>query len=124
MLQNFLDSVSQFRQVLSALGRSFDMPIFAAGVSGSERAMLISGIEKRHGKPVLVITPDEASATKLSEDIAQLCEPSAVSKTGYCDFIFRFKLDFKFIEDFVRIRNYCYNGFLFAVNVNGHVFYS
>ena len=42
MLQNFLDSVPQFRQVLSALGRSFDMPIFAAGVSGSEKAIALS----------------------------------------------------------------------------------
>lgn len=89
MLQNFLDSVPQFRQVLSALGRSFDMPIFAAGVSGSERAMLISGIEKRHGKPVLVITPDEASATRLSEDIAALCEPSAVALYPIRDLRFR-----------------------------------
>ena len=79
MLQNFLDSVPQFRQVLNALGRSFDMPVFAAGVSGAERAMLISGIEKRGKKPVLVITPDEASATKLSEDISSLCEPGAVA---------------------------------------------
>ncbi len=89
MLQNFLDSVPQFRQVLSALGRSFDMPIFAAGVSGSEKALLISGIEKRYKKPVLVITPDEASATKLSEDIAQLCEPGAVSLYPIRDLRFR-----------------------------------
>ena len=89
MLQNFLDSVPQFRQVLNALGRSFDMPIFAAGISGAERAMLVSGIEKRGGKPVLVITPDEASATKLSEDIAQLCDPSAVALYPIRDLRFR-----------------------------------
>ena len=89
MLQNFFDSVPQFRQVLNALGRSFDMPIFAAGVSGAERAMLISGIEKRGKKPVLVITPDEASATKLSEDIESICEPGAVALYPIRDLRFR-----------------------------------
>ena len=73
MLLKFLESVPQFRQVVDALGRSFAMPVFAAGVSGAERALLAFGISEKYGKPVLIITPDEASATRLSEDIAQLC---------------------------------------------------
>ena len=89
MLQNFLDSVPQFRQVLSALGRSFAMPVFAAGLSGSERAMLISGLSEKSEKPVLIITPDEASATRLSEDIAQLCPSETVSLYPIRDFRFR-----------------------------------
>lgn len=89
MLQSFIESVPQFRQVLDALGRSFAMPIFATGISGSERAMLISGIENKSGKPVLVITPDEASATKLSEDIAGLISPEKVALYPIRDLRFR-----------------------------------
>lgn len=89
MLLNFLDSVPQFRQVLDALGRSFAMPVFAAGVSGSERALLAFGIQEKYGKPVLIVTPDEASATKLAEDIAQLCSEEAVALYPIRDLRFR-----------------------------------
>lgn len=89
MLQTFMDSVPQFRQVLDALGRSFAVPVFATGISGAERAMLISGIENKSGKSVLVITPDEASATKLSEDIASLSSPEKVALYPIRDLRFR-----------------------------------
>ena len=89
MLQNFLDIVPQFRQVCDAIGHSFSMPVFAAGLSGAERAMLISGLNKKLEKPVLVITPDEASATRLSEDIAQLCSAESVALYPIRDLRFR-----------------------------------
>ena len=89
MLQSFLDGVPQFRQVVSALGRSFSMPVFAAGVSSAERAMLASGIAEKTGKPVLIITPDEPSATRLSEDIAQLCSAKEVALYPIRDLRFR-----------------------------------
>ena len=89
MLQNFLDSVPQFRQVLSALGRNFSMPVFAAGISGPEKAMLAFGLYKNTGKTVLIITPDEASATRLSEDIAQFCSPEEVALYPIRDLRFR-----------------------------------
>ena len=84
-----MDSVPQFRQVLSALGRSFAMPIFAAGVTGAERAMLGAGIANSYKKPVLIITPDEASATRLAEDIAQLCSADSVALYPIRDLRFR-----------------------------------
>ena len=89
MLQSFMDSVPQFRQVVDSLGRSFAMPIFAAGLSGSERAMLAYGISEKVKKPVLIITPDEASATRLSEDIAQLCSAEKVALYPIRDLRFR-----------------------------------
>ena len=84
-----MDSVPQFRQVLSALGRSFAMPIFAAGVTGAERAMLGAGIANSYKKPVLIITPDEASATRLAEDIAQLSSENEVALYPIRDLRFR-----------------------------------
>ena len=89
MLLKFLESVPQFRQVVDALGRSFAMPVFAAGVSGAERALLAFGISEKYGKPVLIITPDEASATRLSEDIAQLCPADSVALYPIRDLRFR-----------------------------------
>ena len=89
MLQSFLEGVPQFRQVLSALGRSFSMPVFAAGISGAERAMLAFGVAEKSKKPVLIITPDEPSATRLSEDIAQLCSADEVALYPIRDLRFR-----------------------------------
>ncbi|MBR2041531.1 MAG: transcription-repair coupling factor [Oscillospiraceae bacterium] len=89
MLQNFMEIVPQFRQVCDAIGKSFSMPVFAAGLSGAERALLAAGIYKKLGKPVLIITPDEASATKLSEDIAQLCSADSVALYPIRDLRFR-----------------------------------
>ena len=64
MLLELLDGVPQFRQVLSALGRSFSAPVYAAGLTGAQRAMLAYGISRRKNSPVLLITPDEPTAAK------------------------------------------------------------
>ena len=49
MLLELLDGVPQFRQVLSALGRSFSAPVYAAGLTGAQRALLAYGISRRLG---------------------------------------------------------------------------
>lgn len=51
MLLELLDGVPQFRQVLSALGRSFSAPVYAAGLTGAQRAMLAYGISQRKKQP-------------------------------------------------------------------------
>ncbi|MBQ6801891.1 MAG: transcription-repair coupling factor, partial [Oscillospiraceae bacterium] len=89
MLLNFMENVPQFRQVLSALGRSFAMPVFAAGLNGAERAMLAFGIAEKQSRPVLIITPEEASATRLAEDIGRLCGENCVSLYPIRDLRFR-----------------------------------
>ena len=89
MLLNLMDSCPQFRQVLTALGRSFSAPVYAAGLTGAQRAMLAYALWQRAEKPVLLITPDEASAAKLSEDLNQLAGAENVAFYPTRDFQFR-----------------------------------
>ena len=89
MLLELLDGVPQFRQVLSALGRSFSAPVYAAGLTGAQRAMLAYGISQRKKQPVLLITPDEPTAAKMYEDIFQLCSGERCALYPAKDFRFR-----------------------------------
>ena len=89
MLLELLDGVPQFRQVLSALGRSFSAPVYAAGLTGAQRALLAYGISRRKNSPVLLITPDEPTAAKMYEDISQLCSGERCALYPAKDFRFR-----------------------------------
>lgn len=89
MLLKLLDGVPQFRQVLSSLGRSFSAPVYAAGISGAQRALLAFGIAQKTQNPVLLITPDEPSAAKMYDDILQLCGGSGCALYPAKDFRFR-----------------------------------
>ncbi len=89
MLLDLMDSCPQFRQVFSALGRSFSMPIYAAGLTGTQRAMLTYFLWVRSKKPTVLVAPDEASATKLAEDLTQLAGAENVSLYPAKDFQFR-----------------------------------
>ena len=55
------------------------MPLYAAGLSGVHKALLAAAAAEKTGRPVLVITPDEASATRIAEDMAQLLGSEAVA---------------------------------------------
>ncbi len=89
MLLKLMDGCTQFRQVLEALGRRFAMPVFAAGLAGTHRAMLACAVAERTGKPVLFITPDEASAVRTAEDINQFLGEGAALVYPARDFNFR-----------------------------------
>ncbi len=89
MLFDLMDSCPQFRQVLSALGRSFAMPIYAAGLTGAQRAMLTYALWKKSGKCTVLIAPDESSANKFAEDLVQLAGAENVSFYPAKDFQFR-----------------------------------
>ncbi len=89
MLLNFLETVPQFNQVCEAVGKSFAQPVFAAGLSGAERAMLACGLCSRTKKPVLVITAEEAQAVKLAEDIASIAGGDSVAVYPIRDLRFR-----------------------------------
>ncbi|HNW04653.1 MAG TPA: transcription-repair coupling factor [Oscillospiraceae bacterium] len=89
MLLKLMDGCAQFRQVLEALGRRFAMPIFAAGLSGAHRAMLACAVAERAGRPILFITPDEASAIRAAEDMNQFLGEGAALFYPARDFNFR-----------------------------------
>lgn len=89
MLFDLIECTPQFRQVSEAIGKSFLMPAYAAGLSGAQRAMLGYALSKKTERPVLIITPDEASATKVSEDIAALAGSENVALYPVKDFQFR-----------------------------------
>ncbi len=89
MLLNLFKSAPQFDQVVSAIGKSFAQPIFAAGLAGSERALLAAGICEKTGRSVLVIVPEESMAYKLSEDIAAVAGKSSVAVYPIRDLRFR-----------------------------------
>ncbi len=89
MLLNFLESLPQFNQVVSAIGKSFAQPVFAAGLSGSERALLACGIFEKTGKSVLVIVPEESMAYKVSEDIVSVLGKDSVAVYPIRDLRFR-----------------------------------
>ena len=72
MLLSLLDDSARFKQVLSALGRRVDMPLYAAGLSGVHKALLAAATAEKTGRSVLIVTPDEASATRIAEDMAQV----------------------------------------------------
>ena len=65
------------------------MPIYAAGLTGAQRAMLTYALWQRAEKQTVLIAPDEASATKLAEDLAQLAGAENVSFYPAKDFQFR-----------------------------------
>ncbi len=79
MLLSLLDDSARFKQVLSALGRRVDMPLYAAGLSGVHKALLAAATAEKTGRPVLIVTPDEAAATRVAEDMAQLMGAEAVA---------------------------------------------
>ena len=89
MLFDLIESTLQFRQVSEAIGKSFLMPAYAAGLSGAQRAMLGYALAKKTGRQILIITPDEASATKVSEDISALAGSENVALYPVKDFQFR-----------------------------------
>ncbi len=89
MLFNFIQSLPQFNQVASALGKSFAQPIFAAGLAGAERAVLAYSLYKETGKNVLLITPEESAAFKMAEDIAELGGSDCVAVYPIRDLRFR-----------------------------------
>ncbi len=89
MLLELFEGVPQFRQVLSALGRSFSAPVYAAGLTGAQRAMLSAAISKEQNRPVLLLTPDEPSAARMYEDVVQLCDGEGCALYPAKDFRFR-----------------------------------
>ena len=89
MLLELFEGVPQFRQVLSALGRSFSAPVYAAGLTGAQRAMLSTAISKKQNRPVLLLTPDEPSAARMYEDVVQLCGGEGCALYPAKDFRFR-----------------------------------
>lgn len=89
MLLDLIRSCSQFRQVREALGRSFAVPAYAAGLTGAQRALFAAALAEDSKKPVLITTPDEASASRLAEDIALLLGKGRAELYPAKDFQFR-----------------------------------
>ncbi|HQQ89562.1 MAG TPA: hypothetical protein PLU82_04975, partial [Oscillospiraceae bacterium] len=89
MLLKLMDGITQFRQVLDALGRRFAMPIFAAGLAGPHRAMLAAAAAGHTGKPIFFITPDEVSAVRAAEDLNRLLGEGAALAYPERDYNFR-----------------------------------
>lgn len=73
MLSELLNDTPQFQQVLDSIGHSFAMPIYAAGLTGSQRALFAYSLYRKLGIQTLFITPDDASASKIADDFIQLC---------------------------------------------------
>ena len=89
MLQKLMESCPAFGQVKAALEKRITRPVYAAGLTGAGRALLVSALSQDSDAPLLFLTPDEASATKMTEDLSQLVGTDKVALYPIKDFQFR-----------------------------------
>ena len=89
MLLSLMENCPPFQQALSALSRRVTTPVYAAGLTGAQRALFAYALCEKTGKPLLFVTPDEASATKMTEDLAELLGADSVALFPIKDFQFR-----------------------------------
>ncbi|MCL2569390.1 MAG: transcription-repair coupling factor [Oscillospiraceae bacterium] len=70
-LTKFLNENTPFLQVAEALAAG-DTPVLVSGVGEIHKAHLTSVVRKESGRPVILVTADEAEANRLSRDVSVL----------------------------------------------------
>ncbi len=68
MLEKILSSYGEYTQLIDALQRH-DSPAYLTGLSNIHKAHLILNVLQSLDRPILVLVPDEPTATRLTEDI-------------------------------------------------------
>lgn len=89
MLKSFIENAPQYRQVFQALGQQMTMPCYAAGLSGVQQGLLAYALCENRKRPVLFLTPDDASASKMAEDLINIAGRDKVVLFPSRDFQFR-----------------------------------
>ena len=68
---SWFKNLRETKEVLDAVTNGA-LPLSAAGLSAIHKALLVATAYESEGRPVLVITSDEAEATKMAEDLSAL----------------------------------------------------
>lgn len=87
MLQNVLDTHSGYTKMLDDISAK-NTPVYLTGLSNIHKAHVIAAAHCKTGRNILVVTPDEPSATRLCEDINSFLQGYA-SLYPVRDFFFR-----------------------------------
>lgn len=87
VFQNLIQTVPQFNQIQQHIIRK-TLPILVVGLSSVHKANLIQAIAQQES-PILVLTDDDQSARRLSEDFNQMCGQECSAVYPYRDFILR-----------------------------------
>ena len=86
IFKNVIEGYGAFKELKSALEGGIS-PCSVTGISGIHKAQFILGIERKD-RPVLVIVEDEATATRLSNDINEMAGNAVSVVYTAKDFIF------------------------------------
>lgn len=83
-----IEKLSEYNTLLDLIKRD-SLPCLAVGLSSVHKANFISGISDSINRPILVVTPDELSARKLTDDISQMLKDKSAEFFPAKELVFR-----------------------------------